>query len=358
MEQLIAHAARAVQLLAVLTPVDAHRERLRLVEDLRAGRHATPCWTYAPRGHDELRHALDAAERALLQGEGAPLDALYLARIRELSLEAALCAAAGTDAVARLAAERFAPENAPTALAASALCDEWLALPPGDDAGSLVTSDDPDPCSLLSRMRAAVGELRLPFSVVAKPSLAPLAATGERVVLVATGRPVSDEDAVRTVLHEIEGHARPRARAPHASSVLFRAGTARGIDHQEGRALLIEERAGLLGPRRRRQLGARHRAVELMQRGASFGDVADALTTSHGLDAADAVLAAERVFRGGDGTRPGLGRERVYLESLLRVRAHLSARPQDEDVMASGQVAVDAADTLRPYAPGPGAPVP
>jgi hypothetical protein len=84
-----------------------------------------------------------------------------------------------------------------------------------------------------------------------------------------------------------------------------------------------------------------------MTDGATFADVAPALASEHGLDALQAVVVAERVFRGGDGVRPGLGRERVYLEALVRVRAHLESRPEDEAVLATGQVAVDAAPALR-----------
>jgi hypothetical protein len=160
---------------------------------------------------------------------------------------------------------------------------------------------------------------------------------------------VLEEDAARTVLHEVEGHARPRARSRDARLALLRVGTARGVDDQEGHALLLEERAGLLGPHRRRQLAARHRAVEVMVAGASFADVASMLVEEHGLEAIDAVVIAERAFRGGDGTHPGLGRERVYLESFLRVRAHLEAHPDDETVMASGQVAVEAIGALRAW---------
>lgn len=278
------------------------------------------------------------------------LEALYLERARELSLEAAMCAAAGARELAELARARFEPREPTVVRAAAALCKEWLAEPSPAPAGPMLASDDPDPASLLQRMRAAVGRLRLPFGVVTSPWLAPLAATGERVILVATGRLVPDEDAARTVLHEIEGHARPRARSAHATSAHFRIGTARGIDDQEGRAVLLEERAGFLGPRRRKQLAARHWTVEAMLGGASFADVAYALVATHGLDAAEAIIVAERAFRGGDGTRPGLGRERVYLESLVRVRRHLTAHPDDDEVLASGQVAVDAAALLRPFA--------
>ena len=345
-EQLIVRAAGEVRLLATLTPAEADRERARLTADLREGKSPVPRWAYIRVAHDELRRALDAAERALAD-RAAPQHELYRARIRELSLEAALCAAAGTHDIARLARQRFAPPDPAVAGEASNLCATWLAEPPTPLAGSFLPSDDPDPCSLLSRMQEAVGKLRLPFAVVARRSLAPLAATGDRVILVAAGRLVHDEDATRTVVHEVEGHARPRARSYACPIAIVRVGTAGGVDDQEGRAVLLEKRAGMLGARRRRQLAARHRAVEAMLDGVSFGDVAVSLVRLHGIDAADAVVIAERVFRGGDGTRPGLGRERVYVESFVRVGAHLAAHPEDEAVMASGQVSVDAIARVR-----------
>ncbi|MDP9034874.1 MAG: DUF1704 domain-containing protein, partial [Myxococcota bacterium] len=106
-------------------------------------------------------------------------------------------------------------------------------------------------------------------------------------------------------------------------------------------------RAGLLRSRRRRQLAARHRAVEAMTAGASFGDVAFMLVDQLGIDAAEAIVIAERVFRGGDGNGPGLGRERLYLEAFVRVTAHLGERPEDEAWLAEGQVAVGAISALR-----------
>jgi hypothetical protein len=346
-ERLVLHASREVKLLASLTPVDAHRERARLVDALEAGREPSPRWRYAPVALDELRRALAAAERALADEAEGPLDRLYLDRARELSLEAELCAAAGTSDLPRLARARFAAASETDARRASRLCEAWLAEPRETPGAETLASDDVDPRSLVNRMRAEVGRLRLPFAVVTQDALAPLAATGDGVILIAPGRRVTHEDAARTVLHEVEGHARPRARAREAPLALFRAGTARGVDDQEGLALLLEERAGLLGPRRRRQLAARHWACEAMAGGAGFADVAPALARDHGLDPLQAVVIAERVFRGGDGVHPGLGRERVYLEALVKVRAHLEARPDDERVLSAGQVAVEAAPALR-----------
>lgn len=352
-ERLLLRAAREVRPLAALTPLDPLRERLRLAALLRAGQRALPRWTYASLDHTELRRALEGAERALERGLATAIDALYLARIQELSIEAAMCAAAGTRSIAALAVQRFAPANAALARAAASLRAAWLAIEIRRDDATLdesIASDDPHPRSLLSQMRAAVGRLRLPFTVVPTRGLTALAATGDRAIYVAMGRIVAPEDAARTVLHEIEGHACPRARAAHAGCSLFRAGTARGTDDQEGRALLIEERAGFLAGTRRRQLAARHWAVEAMLAGASFADVARVLVEELGFEADEAVLIAERAFRGGDGEHPGLGRERVYLESLLRMRAHLERHPDDERVLECGQVAIDAVETLRPFA--------
>src|SRR5579863_6266384 len=108
-------------MLAALTPLDARKERERLVADLRAGRRATPRWTYVRQEHNDLRRALDAAERALGREPASGMAALYRAKVRELVVEAALCAAAGTGELARLAAQRFAPSETAVTSAASAL---------------------------------------------------------------------------------------------------------------------------------------------------------------------------------------------------------------------------------------------
>ena len=351
-EELLLQAARDVQVLAAATPENAVAERARLTDALRRGDAECPRWTYgwaeAQRGRvAELRRALEAWRAAKPPSRQEGVERLVAERARELAVEAAICEAVGTSGIGKVAEERFAPAQREVAEEASRTSAAWLAEEQEVETGATMASDDPDPRSLVSRLRAEVGRLRLPFTVVVKPSLAPLAATGDRVVLVAQGRPTTERDVARTVLHEIEGHVLPRAQAQKASLVIVRIGTARGVDDQEGRALLLEERAGLLCGRRRRHLAARHHAFEAMVDGASFADVTRELTVAHGVEPANAVILAERVFRGGDGVHPGLGRERVYLESLVRVRTHLGAHPEDEPVLASGQVGLDAVEAVR-----------
>ena len=361
LDRLMAEAAGEVRLLGSVTPIDAHRERARVILAFESGIDARPRWEYTKVDRTALFAAVAGAEAELARVGGADPSpaaarcvALYAARVREIDLEARLACAAGTDAIASLARERFVGGDRAVATAANALAMQWLAANAASAAAEATAtmrrSDaSDDPRSLLSRMREEVGRRRLPFNVIAHASLAPLAATGARTIFVATDRDVSDEDVERTVLHELDGHAMPRMRAAAQPLGIFAFGTARGADDQEGYALLLEERAGHLVTDRRTQLAARHAAVNAMWEGATFVDVVRLLIRDLGRPPRDAVLAAERAFRGGNALTPGLGRDRIYLEAFLRVRAHLAARPGDERVLASGTVSVDAIDTLGDY---------
>ncbi len=348
-DRLLLRAMRETKLLGVATPIDADVERERLARAFTSGQVAWPRWSYRPlEGAGALAGALEALAREL-EGETSPLGLAYAARARELAREAAMAGAVGTPALGGLARARFT--SGPEAAAvASELSRAWLEEPreAAPSPAPAEVSDSDAPGSLLSRMRQEIGRRRLPFSVVAQRSLLPLAATGERTIWIAAGRPVSHEDVERTVLHEIEGHARPRARAARRSLGLFAVGTARGSDDQEGFALVLEERHGFLRGARRRELALRHRVVEEMDAGASFVDVVAILMRDHGVTASRAVAVAERAFRGGDGRAPGLGRERVYLASFVRVSAHLAAQPDAERVLGSGQVALEALPLLTP----------
>ena len=350
-ERLLFEAVRSIRLLGSVVPRNAQAERVRLTAAFEAGQVTQPRWTYARSDHGLLRKAL-ASAASRLASEPQPIAHLYAARARELEIEAAIASEAGTAVLGALARSRFRSSDREAAGEATILARKWIsegreAVEPTAD--QLTASDSTGEGSLLTRMREEVGRLRLPFAVVVQPSLSALAATGERHILVAANRLVTKDDVERTVMHEIEAHAIPRTRAQSARFAIFQIGTARGIDDQEGLALLLEERGEFLSPRRKRELSARHLAVEAMDGGASYADAVQALIKEHGLGAREAVMVGERAFRGGDGSSPGLGRERVYLEAFLRVKAHLDKRPIDESVLTSGQVGIEAIDTLAPY---------
>ncbi len=351
-DRVLGAAMRETPLLAAATP-SAGPTRAELVRAFEGGSPRTPGWTYTPldsRRCAQRASVLDALAAALAEREPAVLGRLYAERARELALESLLAAEVGSQAFAARAQARFAPESrAPDGSVASRLASEWVTdrepAPPPD-----TTSDGTDGGSLVSRMREEIGKNRLPVRLVVADGLAPLAATGERTVWVTAGRAISRVDVERTVLHEIEGHVLPRFRASTLPLGIFAIGTARGADEQEGLALFLEERHGFLRGARRRELALRHRAIEAMDDGGAFGDVVRVLVARDGAPVPLAVAAAERAFRGSAGATPGLGRERVYIAAYARVAAHVAGRPEDERVLGSGQVAVDAVEALRDYA--------
>jgi hypothetical protein len=341
-DALLRRAYVLVRPLAAATPRNAASERARLVAAALRGEATMPRWTYAPQGLGPLRAALGAL-RAHLEREGSPLAALYAARCEELDLEASVVEAVGSAALAARARRRWPPPD----VAADRLAERWSRGAATSHRELGARSDDAtDPRSLLSSMRARVAALGLPFEVRPHAALSALAATGDRTILVATGRRPPPRTVRRVVLHEVEGHAAPRARAARERSALFFVGTAGGHDDQEGLALVLETRARLLDAERKHDLAARHRAARAMRDGGTFVDVTRLLSRDMGLSAERAVVAAERVFRGSDGAAPGLGREHVYIASYLRVRAALAARPELEALLRRGQIAVDACTTL------------
>lgn len=334
----LAALAPRVRLIARATPLNLSSELLRLGEAWALGREEAPRFEYAaPADMGDVARAL---ERFASAYEG-PWRDLYRARAAELLLEASACEAVGTPAFRALATKRY-PRRDAFDDEAETLAAEWshLAEDPAPP-GAVLSDDESDPRSLLRSMRRAVGEQRLAVRVVASGRVAALAATGDGIIYVATGRRLTAEETARTVLHEVLGHAAPQDRAKCLGLPLLVAGTAFGADDQEGRALLLEERAGFLSPSRRRELCLRHIAARAMAQGADFVEVARMLR-ERGASIPPALRITARVFRGG-----GLGREAAYLPAKARVQAALARSPYLEDIFAAGRVSVEAARALH-----------
>jgi hypothetical protein len=344
-------ASEHVKLIRAVTPTNFDSELVELERAFRRGSPRLPRWSYdASAVPPEFCAALE--KLAGFVEKLSPLGAVYAARARELCLEASIIDAVGTPRLRLRAEERFVArtDEARDDLArADELAAAW-ATPESDPdlrpEPRTLSSDVDDPASLVSRMSSEVGKNLLPMRVVLQAGLASLAATGDGVILVAQGRRVGARDVERTVLHEIAGHAMPRARAVHAPIGIFALGTARGIDDQEGRALMIEEAAGFFDSSRRRELGFRHIAARATLQGQDFVEVARQLI-GKGADIADAVRIASRVERGGDGAG-GLAREIVYLPAYLRVQRAMwgSFATVVERAMASGRIAADVAHVV------------
>jgi hypothetical protein len=308
-------ASRRVRLLEAATPLNAEPEFARLASARRSGRRPAPAFVYAPPpGLDELFAPLDALSEWFDEAP-PPFGPRLAARAREVLADARLASEVGSPAFAARAAERFPSEPADDARA-----ERWARYAPADGAGPLVASDDEaSPHSLVRHMRAAVGGLRLPVRVVVRPGLAALAATGEATIYVAPGRWVGPRDVARTVLHEVWGHALP-ALARRRSPYPLASRPAGDADREEGRALLLEARAGFLDRARKKELGLRHLAARMAHEGAPLHDIADRLE-GLGASPAQALRLGARAARGG-----GLGRERIYLPMLRLAFAEARAR--------------------------------
>jgi len=344
-DRALSRAAVHAKVLTGTTPQNLRAELERLQAVWSGGSEDAPRFTYAtpaiPAGlATGLMRLADGLDR-----EGR-LGAIYAARAREIAHELELCQAVGGLGFVRAATARFSRRDRFDD-EADALAMTWLAngdeLEGPEELPRFATDDEGDPGSLVSAMRRAVSERRLPFRVVLAHDMAALAATGDEAIVIARGMRVSARDVARTVLHEIDGHAAPRVVASTKKLGIFTFGTARGSDDQEGRALSLEQKHGFLEASRRRELALRHVAARSVERGASFIDTMR-LLGSEACSVAQRIRVSARAHRGG-----GLARERVYLPALLRVKYAVASSPAIERVLASGRVAVDAAPMLEPW---------
>jgi hypothetical protein len=274
-----------------------------------------------------------------------PLSRLLSARGDELVLEAALARAAGSAQFAELARTRFAEGK--RAREAAVLAREWRSLPEDQDGEPPCSSDGPEHGSLESTIRSMLARERIPFTVQSHAPMLALAATGRDMILVAKGKQLARARALGIAVHEVHGHTAPRYRArqvPLASALalILRIGTARGVDEQEGLALYYEARFGHLDNQRKRALGLRHEAVLRTRDGAEFPELVRWLCEEEAHTAEQAIALAMRVFRGSTGKTHGAGRELMYITSYIQTCELLTAHPNAERLLASGQVATAA----------------
>jgi hypothetical protein len=341
----VARAARQLKqsetelgLLDRVRPRDLPAQRARLAAAWSAAAHPPVAFEYPPAPDlSALRRRLEQLGRVLPAGELEP--ELLRERARELELEAQLAAAVGTPLFRALAARRFPLPAERAELHDIALQCLEVATESAPSSATHFSDDRRDPRSLWSVLVRRLERERLPARVEVVPGLVSLAAVADGVVRVRAGAQLSARVAERIALHEIEGHVRPRLVGQQLGGV-FWAGSAGAIEDEEGRAIVLEERAGLLGSGRRRELGLRYLAAESVRDGADFWETVRLLVElSAGVDAA--VELGCRVHRGG-----GLGRELIYLSGYRRLSGTIDTRPELEAVMRSGRVSLAAAARL------------
>jgi hypothetical protein len=329
----------ATALLDRVRPLNLPAERARLTAGYSAGRRPPPELAYAPRPDlTEVRRTLD---EACLSFDAREVEqALLLERAGELRLEAELAEQLGQADFKALAARRFPLPDDDLRLRQLARAElEPRPLPATLSEPTHLSDDDRDPLSLLSQISRRVFAQRLPVRIEVDAGLVALAAVADGLVRVRSGMLLTAGVGRRIALHEVEGHLLPRQAAAALGGV-FLAGSANTSETEEGRALLLEERAGLLDAARKTELCRRYLAAASVRDGAEFWETCQLLHEA-GAHVSDAVELACRVHRGG-----GLGRELVYLSGFEGVKAALSVEPWLERVLASGRVSLDAARRL------------
>jgi hypothetical protein len=334
-------AEASIALLDRVRPLNLAAEQARLLQGFESGARPEPALEYA------ARPALGDLRRELTE-LAATLDAsdveqrLLAERALELELEASLAERVGDGGFAELAARRFPlpPEPREAELRARQFLTTPHASNPQEKPEILHLSDDQrDPESLWSLLSRLLSRERFAVRIEIVPGLVSLAGVADGVVRIRPGAKLTARVARRIALHEVLGHVAPRVHGQELGGV-FMAGTAGASEDEEGRAILLEERAGLLEPERRKELGRRYLAAESVRRGAAFWDTVTLLGQA-GASAAAAIELGCRAHRGG-----GLGRELVYLTGYLRVAEQLLRHPELERLQERGRISLSAAREL------------
>ena len=294
--------------------------------------------------HDKRYQRLDlSATRRLLERVARTTEPLgLLARLHaeralELELEARMAERLGQPAFQALAAERFPVPRGVHARRCDAFVADALATRFEEAEKSHRSDDSADPHSLYSNVSRRARELGLALRIDVRAEQLATAATGEGLVALRPGVWLSRAASERIAVHELLAHALPRARALFAPLRLFRAGTARSADHEEGRALLVEQRANLFDAERRRELALRHRAALAVRDHAEPHDTV-ALLRALGATRELALELGRRAHRGG-----GLAREIVYLPAYFAVSDAFVLEPGLERWLERGRLDLQAA---------------
>jgi uncharacterized protein (TIGR02421 family) len=346
-DRMVAHAASLARPVASLTPENAPRERERLIACLSRGETPVPAFALARQRVDPAVYR--AIDSALLLSRESPLGDLYALRLAELELDLAILDAWGdAKRIRPLSARRYGRGSEPVRTSEgerplSTLAQELLStLPPLPHAARSLPADSQDDRGSVARyMRRAALGIGLDVDVRVEPRLASLAATGERTVFLAD-RLFSEREARRLTVHEVFGHLVVAANARAQPLRLLQIGVSGAFADQEGLALYLEEKLGLMCSDRLRTLAARVLATSLLHQGSSFGETARLLMCEHGFSPAAAIAVAERTYRGG-----GVARDAGYLAGFMRVRAAIGAGEATLDELRRGRVSLDSVVRLR-----------
>ncbi|MEM6962255.1 MAG: tyrosine/phenylalanine carboxypeptidase domain-containing protein, partial [Myxococcota bacterium] len=335
----------ASRILPAITPPNARSERLRLTELAARGRFEDPNWE--PRVRRVPREVWSTLKAARRTARGLVAAELYCRRLDEIELDLGILAASqDPKKVQKLSAERFGTGDTQvvgfdgTRSSVSEVARLLLqTVEPDSEPCTLCADGAPD--SLAETIRQMALFVGLSPVVRVEPQLASAAATGDRLVLVAD-RAFGCREVLRLAVHEVLGHLVAAGNGRAQPLRLFELGTGGSFVDQEGLSIFLEEEAGLLDGSRVRTLAARTLATDRVYGGASFRDVvAEAVRELH-CSPQDAVILAERAFRGG-----GVARDVSYLVGWLRVRRAVAEGEVSVDELRNGRIGLNDVACMR-----------
>lgn len=338
-------AERRIRLLERVQPLGLAMELERLVAAWKRGCESFPHLRYSERPElSEIREGLGVIVEWGCRASGEPR--WLSARAEELALQAELVEHVGLPTFGEVARRLFALPKGDLAERVQALVREWRRS--GDDCDTeprYRAGDEREPKSLYSVIRDRLAKTNLHVLLRVEREMSSVAATGDGVIQICSSAHLSHRQARRIAEHEILAHLLPRYYGKNAHGLL-KCGCALAFADEEGRALVIEERLGLMDGARQRELSWRHAASDWSRSGADFVEVVRGLAKS-GAELRPALTIALRSFRGStvDGavSAPGggLGREIIYLPAYVRLKEAFEQWPELERWFERGRASLD-----------------
>ena len=344
--QALACADTQIVLLARSHPTNWLKLQAYLTEAWKIGQSEEPTLEFAPPpDFSELRGALDEIEK-WSEAQG-PWGAILAARARELELEAQMAEIIGDPQIRDLARRRFSGANAEPC---RQLARRWARVEHNNATCDGIRSDDGnDNASLYCQMRRELEICRFSFPIVFEARLAAHAVVDDKRVWLKPGVNLRSIESRRIVLHEVYGHVVRRVAVQSPENWGYSCGVIGADADEEGRALWLEEKAGLLDSTRKAELGRRHLAADACRNGATFCE-AVRLLVGINTTIEQAIRIVLRVWRGG-----GIAREIIYLDAYCRAKNVLNESSGVDTWMKRGQLSFEVASclaegTLRPFA--------
>lgn len=151
-------------------------------------------------------------------------------------------------------------------------------------------------------------------------------------IFVGKDVPRSNTAIERLLVHEIGWHVTRAANGYKQKLKLFVTGFPDYYISEEGGALFLENKLGILDPNTLRKYAARVLAVNALYSGKKFRDVYN-IVQAHGFSQDDSWAITLRVFRGG-----ALGKDHIYLKGFYELEKNIKKK-EDLELMYIGKVA-------------------